>query len=609
VTRRRAAAADPDLELLRRFEPVLHYTAGEQFLPAAVDGYLAACDLLVGRSERDRRILVPLGGLSPETLAGHLAPAGESLYLRLVQEPFDGIEMARWRLRPGRTRFRATGRLARVGLFARLVDAGFTISLLLRGTVPGGTAAAAQVKYQHAFERDPRVAYHARVVRRDGWIVLHYLFFYFMNDYRSTFGGANDHEADWEQVFVYLDDRPDGPVPVWIAAAAHDYTGDDLRRRWDDPALTLDGDHPVLLAGGGSHATYFEQGDYVTNLPLPFARSARGILDSVRTFWRDTLNQPDPGDLAERLSRALSVPFVDHALGDGVVVGPGGTHEWTPILIDDQVPWVMGYRGLFGLDTFDRFAGERAPAGPRYTRAGTVRQPWNDPLGFAGLGKVAPPSRQPDQLRAHIGSLEEELAELDATIDQRSAALPGLELEVRALAGDGSLAGLHAERLTRLASEEHTLATDRARRAATADAIGAARGQLERIETGDQGDPRAHLTHDMRPVPAEDRRYGLLVELWSSISVGLLLVAVMGLAWLEILPWWGALLVSLAAYVVIEAAFGRWLTVLLLRTSLLLAIIAAAMLVWSFLDWVVLLGILGVAAFVLVDNVRELVRR
>ena len=29
-----------DLELLRRYEPVVHYTLGEMFFPTAVDGYL-----------------------------------------------------------------------------------------------------------------------------------------------------------------------------------------------------------------------------------------------------------------------------------------------------------------------------------------------------------------------------------------------------------------------------------------------------------------------------------------------------------------------------------------------------------------------------------------
>ena len=144
-----------DLELLRRFEPQVRYTQGELFFPAAVDGYLAACDLLVGRSEKLREVLVPVGALSVENVAGHVAPPGENLYLRLVQEPFDGIELARWQLRPDRVHFHAPSRLARVGLFARLVDAGFTISLLLRGTVPGGTAAAAQVKYAAAVQQDP----------------------------------------------------------------------------------------------------------------------------------------------------------------------------------------------------------------------------------------------------------------------------------------------------------------------------------------------------------------------------------------------------------------------------------------------------------------------
>ena len=239
-----------DLALLRRFEPIVKYTYGELFFPTGVDGYFAECDLFVGASERERRLLVPQGELTAEKLVDHTAPPGENLYLRLVQKPLVGLDLARWNRRPDRPVFHAPGRLARVGLFARLVDAGFTASLLLRGTVPGGTAAAAQVKYDRARGADPRYIYHGRVVRQDGWLVLHYMWFYFMNDFRSTFSGANDHEADWEQAFIYLEEPPKGePRPVWIACAAHDYTGDDLRRRWDDPLLVKEGDHPVLHAG------------------------------------------------------------------------------------------------------------------------------------------------------------------------------------------------------------------------------------------------------------------------------------------------------------------------------------------------------------------------
>jgi hypothetical protein len=118
--------------------------------------------------------------------------------------------------------------------------------------------------------------------------------------------------------------------------------------------------------------------------------------------WRDTLGQPDPGDLAARARRAFSVPFVDYARGDGLVVGPGGDADWDPILISDGDGWVDRYRGLWGLDTGDRFAGERAPAGPKYTRTGGVRQSWHDPLGFAGLDKVAPPSQAIPLLEARL---------------------------------------------------------------------------------------------------------------------------------------------------------------------------------------------------------------
>ena len=34
-----------DLALLRRHEPVLHFTRGEMFLPTRIDGYLQRCSL------------------------------------------------------------------------------------------------------------------------------------------------------------------------------------------------------------------------------------------------------------------------------------------------------------------------------------------------------------------------------------------------------------------------------------------------------------------------------------------------------------------------------------------------------------------------------------
>ena len=452
---------------------------------------MEACDLLTGATPSTARVLIPVGDLDEETLAGAGdAPPGEVRFLRFVQAPLNPIELARFNNRPDRPRFKAPGRLARVGLLARMLDAGLVASLLVRGKVPGGTAAAAAIKYEAIRAADPRVSYHGRVIRQDGWVVLQYLFFYPMNDWRSTFDGANDHEADWEQAFVILEELPDGDVePVWFAAAAHDEQGADLRRRWDDPKLQTEGEHVVVYPGAGSHATYMEQGEYIMRLALPGAALQRGILDWARRLWRDTLNQPDPGDLAESIARLVSVPFVDYARGDGYTVGPGQQFEWSPILIGDDDGWVDAYRGLWGLDTGDRMAGERAPAGPKYTRTGTVRQSWNDPSSFVGLAGAPTPAETREALVTRVEALRAERTEVDAEAAALAETLPGLSVEVRALAETSGVDAYRKRRAAELAEGEAKLASLRSRSAELRAAASGGRGYLARYDAGYRGDP------------------------------------------------------------------------------------------------------------------------
>jgi hypothetical protein len=596
-----------DLELLRRHEPVVRFTEGEQFFPMAAESYVGACDLLLSVQGERPYVIAHAGELTLERLASERPVPGEERFLRFVPRPMDRLSLARWNRRPDRPTFRAPGRLARVGLFARLVDAGFTGSLLVRGSVPGGTAAAAAQRYAAIRQHDQRIVYHGRVVRADGWIVLHYLFIYAMNDWRSSFYGANDHEADLEQAFVVLEDSGGGePIPRWFGCAAHDYVGDDLRRRWDDPTLSLVEGHPVIFAGAGSHASYFEQGEYVTPVPLPALRPVRGFLEALRRLWRDVLRQDDPGDLAASVETALSIPFVDYARGDGVTIGPGGDVEWTPIVVDDATGWIDGFRGLWGLDTKDRFAGERAPAGPKYTRRATARQSWNDPLGFLGLDKSAPPHRVPAVLRDRIASLDAERtatrAQADAQavdIRREAAAMPVRSAETEAETGPTK-----SELALRVAESE--LASLRARDATLADDLDAAQAALALAEAGTPGDPRAHLRHDQRPQPPEVQQYGRLVEFWSAISAGILLIVLAVTLYLEIVPIWAAVLLTLGGYVAIEAAFRRRLVQLLLRLTQLFAIIGAIVLAVAYLPLLIVAAIAGVAILAIVDNVREL---
>lgn len=372
-----------NLGLLRAYEPIARFTRGELFFPTAVRPYVAYCSLWKGEDDGESRCIVPAGELTPERLCAEaIGHRDGPLSLRFVSAPLTRAEYRRWRQEP-RERLVGAMRFTTTGMVGRIVEAGFRASLLLRGTVATGLAAAAEIAYREQLESD-RFTYYGRVVREGGYVCLQYWFYYAMNDWRSTFGGVNDHEADWEMVTVYLAEREGAPPhPAWVAFSSHDHHGDDLRRRWDDPQLHREGDHPVLFPGAGSHSGAFVAGDYVISVNPPQLHKAIAIVRRLQRLlapWRDE-TRPAPG---------LGIPFVDYARGDGKAVGPGQREGWEAIVIDDATPWVRDYRGLWGLDTEDHFGGERAPSGPRYERDGSVRAAWSNPLGWAGCTRCRP---------------------------------------------------------------------------------------------------------------------------------------------------------------------------------------------------------------------------
>lgn len=75
-----------------------------------------------------------------------------------------------------------------------------------------------------------------------------------------------------------------------------------------------------------------------------------------------------------------------------------------------------------------------------------------------------------------------------------------------------------------------------------------------------------------------------------------------------LLPWWAAFALGIGGYVLLESAFRRRLTTLLLRITLLLAILGVIVLLYEYAGLVVVAGIVGLAALILADNVRELRR-
>ncbi|MEP7332032.1 MAG: hypothetical protein ABI692_08070 [Terracoccus sp.] len=589
-------SAVDDHVLLRAHEPVLSLTAGEYFVPVAVDGFVSQSQLFVRDLADNAVVLATPGTLDLDRLArlgtDHDGP-GLSLSGITAPTTLSGRFRA-WLPKP-RPRFRAGSRLAQVGLVGRSIDILSRLSLFVRGTVPGGSAGDSLVAQQQHFAPD-RPTYYGRVVRDNGWIVCQYWFFYSFNNWRSAFSGVNEHEGDWEQVTVYLDGSgaggPDGlPQPRWVVFSAHDETGDDLRRRWDDPDLRTEGErHPVVFVGAGSHSGAYLPGDYlITVVPpswggvLPFIRRAARVV----TPWARAAQGPGFG-----------IPYIDYARGDGDTIGPGHEREWTQVVIDEHTPWVRDYRGLWGHDSRDAFGGERGPAGPRYERDTSVRASWGDPVGWAGLAKVAPNpavelehvETRVEQIHAELGMLNDEVEQARHDLTTRAAGLDPATPVVRAMA-----------------VRERELVTTRMRAVRLSDE----RAQLVReVRHGIRPtSAHSHLTHRRLPIAVAERGRARFLAVWAVVSTPLVLALLGSLFRVDST---GRQVTAVGALVIVLSveAFGRgYLLAYIVRVLLVVALGSLVVLLLGAWQTVLWAALSTLAVLVLLVNVRDAVRR
>jgi hypothetical protein len=583
--------------LLRRFEPVIRSTTGDKFYPMDVEPYVRACSLWVQRPGEEAVCVVPGGELSLDRLAQQpMDEAGAVHFLKFTDKDDLGPDARGKRVflrramdrKESRRAFRAgRGRLARVGYFSRFVDALYSIALLARGRVPGESAAAASVAYERIMSEQERYRYHGRVLRQDGWIVLQYWLFYPFNDWRSGFFGANDHEADWEKVMVFLSESESGELrPEWVAYAAHNYTGDNLRRRWDDPEVEKVGEHPVIYVGAGSHASYYAPGEYLTELTLPLPSPLARVSRAIRTFWKTRLGQYVGNGEEDGRSGYFSIPFVDYARGDGLSVGEGGDRSWDePRLIADPTPdWVSGYRGLWGLYARDPFEGEDAPAGPMYNRDKSVSRAWYDPVGWAGLDKVAPPTETLEAILEQRADIISRCDALKDEIDDKSRQLKKLGAELAAMRDRSHLDAPYQEGTRRVAELSGEL--DRLRgKLATDEAVSESLAEYaDRLRAGERDQARAHISRAHRPASEDELRVSRVAEAWAAISVSLMLISFVG------------------------AGFRGRLVNLVSSANIGLAVVATLIIIYEFFWQLVVAAVLVIGLYVLWDNLRELRR-
>ena len=231
---------------------------------------------------------------------------------------------------------------------------------------------------------------------------------------------------------------------------------------------------------------------------------------------------------------------------------------------------------------------------------------WHDPLGFPGLDKVAPPHQAVGAIDTRLGELEVDSVALDTEIATATEGLTGRQQEVVALSLDGALQRTLKTREVSLAERETNVARLRARRAELDDEIRALKQRRVDVEAGVPTDPRVHLHHDHHPETTGDQHYSRLVEFWSAVSVGIGLIALVALIAFTSIPVWLAITIAVLGYLLLEAAFRRRLIDLLLRLSLVMAIIGAIVLVVGYALQIVAFAVVAVAVLTLVDNVREI---
>ncbi len=82
--------------LLRRFEPVIHFTKGEWFYPMDSEPYVRACSLWVRRPDEEAVCVVPAGELTLENLGQQPLDDAEAVHYLYISPPEEAEKPGFW---------------------------------------------------------------------------------------------------------------------------------------------------------------------------------------------------------------------------------------------------------------------------------------------------------------------------------------------------------------------------------------------------------------------------------------------------------------------------------------------------------------------------------
>jgi hypothetical protein len=194
---------------------------------------------------------------------------------------------------------------------------------------------------------------------KPGKLALQYWIFYAFNDFNNT------HEGDWEMIQLVFDadDAREalGKVPTVVGYSSHE--GAEKADWGDDKLEVVDGTHPVVFPGAGSHANKFTEALY-----LGSSAEAGVGCDDTRGPHRELrpLVETIPSDAQAAVA---AYPWIDFEgrwgeLQAAFFNGPTGPNlktQWTK-----PITWSEGWRdrsyavptaGVFGTGATDFFCG------------------------------------------------------------------------------------------------------------------------------------------------------------------------------------------------------------------------------------------------------------
>jgi hypothetical protein len=261
---------------------------------------------------------------------------------------------------------------------------------------------------------------------------------------------------------------------------------------------------------------------------------------------------------------------------------------------------------MWGLYAQDPISGENAPAGPMYNRDGSVRAGWYDPLGFADLDKVPPPPQELPYLEEEARRVAARREELGELIPQRADELQRLGVELLSMQGSPHLEQQHtrlAARVESAASEVKALRRELAEVQAISEGVSR---QIGAYRSGQRLDPRAHIHKAAVPTTLAARRFERASEVWAALSLSVLLLGLVALIVVgpdDVLAW---IVVFLIAFVIGESFLRGTFVRTVNRVAVILALVATLVLILHFWKWVILGGLAGLAAFLIVERIREI---